>query len=262
MSPIAELAAAADGLVHNDETGAPASVKSALGSSPNKLSSEDDSGSGGKSGSTSESKTSFEGSSSSGKGSGSAGADYEGKGPTPDSKSAVNADVHNETLQKINEVKTLVMSLQSVRTQIEAKSKEMSESKVLEKVTNEDLEIEKREIGTFHMSRDRSKSMEEYNDGTTIRRIDGSIERTLKDGTVEQISQTNEVTRKTAAGDVAVLAEHDTLLNQKLADGTQIQVCVCMLICQNVVQRNAMAIVEYPVQEMLTYLFFLVFIVA
>ena len=168
-------------------------------------------------------------------------AGYEGKGavganaattPTPDASAAdstssalpgrTSSDTVDETMLKIHEITAMVRKLQQVRIDIAEQSKTMSESKILEKMTSDDHEVEKREVGTVHVSRDRSKSMEEYTDGTTIRRIDGSIERKRADGTIEQISTTNEVTLRTPEGDISVLAEHDTLLNQKMADGTQL----------------------------------------
>ena len=140
--------------------------------------------------------------------------------------SAVAVD---ETMKKVHKVRGLVIKLQNVRLDIAAQTKLMSDSKILERMVTDEAEVEKREVGTVHVSRDRSKSMEEYSDGTTIRRIDGSIERVRADGSIEQISSTNEVTVRFPNGDVAVLAEHDTLLNQKLADNTQIQVRLCCL---------------------------------
>lgn len=144
--------------------------------------------------------------------------EYEGKG----NGNAVDAD---ETLLKVKHVKKLVVKLQNIRKEIASQSKEMSESKILQKISGveQDLEIEKREHGIVRMSCDRSKSIEEYKDGTTIRRVDGTIERKLPDGTVQQISKENAVTERNCAGDISVLAEHDTLLNQKLINGTQIQ---------------------------------------
>jgi hypothetical protein len=129
-----------------------------------------------------------------------------------------------ETSMKVKEISAAVAHLQGLRDDIAAQSKLMSESPVLEQMSSDEMVVEKREAGMVHTTTDGSKSMEEYPDGTTIRRVEGSIERQFKDGTVQQISAANEVTERNAAGDLAVLAEHDTLLNQKKANGVQIQV--------------------------------------
>lgn len=216
-SPVSELSSIAAKLVHDeyegkassDSTGDATASPDGTSSSPSSSSSSSSSASAALGTSTSSSTTSA--ASTAGVGSGTAAVgDDEGGG--------------ENTLLKVHEVEALVKRLQRVRVDVEQQSKAMSESKVIEKMTSDEMEMERREIGTYHVSRDRTKSMEEYTDGTTIRRIDGSVERKKADGSIEQISSTNEVTIKTKDGDIAVLADHDTLLNQKLADGTQIQV--------------------------------------